>query len=179
MIFSPIAGTPIITQGFGQNPDIYAQFGFAGHNGIDFGVSVGTPVYAPNDGIVMLKDDGDKAYGLHVVVKDEKRYSLLAHLSESLVQDGQHVSQGDLIGKSGQSGFCTAAHLHWTYKLLKNSVVQNKNNSYDGAVDVTEYTRLWLDKDLHFDADYVESARPYLAMTFTESQYLKNPNRNA
>jgi murein DD-endopeptidase MepM/ murein hydrolase activator NlpD len=176
MIFSPLPGTPIVTQGFGQNPDIYAQFGLSGHNGIDFGVPEGTEVYAPNDGTVILKDDGDHGYGLHVVIKDDKRYSLLAHLSEASVADGQKVSQGDPIGKSGKSGFCTAPHLHWTYKLLNNGATTNKDNGYDGAVDVTEYTRLWLDQNLHQDADYTIDAEPYLTMTFAENQYLKNPN---
>ncbi len=177
MIFSPLPGTPIITQGFGQNPEIYSQFGFAGHNGIDFGIDVGTILYAPHDGVVTIKDDGDKNYGLHVVIKDEKRYSLLAHLSEVLVQDGQGISQGDPLAKSGMSGFCTAAHLHWTFKLLKNGAVQNKDNGYEGAIDVTEFTRLWLDQDLHKDAEYTEFAKEYLAMNFTENQYLKNISR--
>lgn len=177
MIFSPLPGTPIITQGFGQNPDIYAQFGFLGHNGIDFGLDVGTTIYAPNDGIATVKDDGDKGYGLHVVIKSDSRYSLLAHLSEAGVATGQNVSQGDPIGKSGESGFCTAPHLHWTYKLLKNGTVMNKSNGYDGAVDVTEFTRLWLDKDLHRDGEYTDFAKEYLAMDFTDEQYLKNSTR--
>lgn len=177
MIFSPVPGKPIITQGFGQNSDIYAQFGFLGHNGIDFGLEVGTTIYAPNDGIASIKDDGDKGYGIHVVIKSDTRYSLLAHLSEVSVTEGQNVSQGDPIGKSGESGFCMGPHLHWTYKLLSNGKVLNKDNGYDGAIDVTEYTRLWLDQDLHRDAEYTDFAKEYLAMNFTENQYLKNANR--
>lgn len=53
------------------------------------------------------------------------------------------------------------------------------NNGYDGAVDVSEFTRLWLDKDLHFDAQYTEYAKPYLDMAFESNQYLKNPSRYA
>lgn len=177
MIFSPLPGTPVITQGFGQNPDVYAQFGFSGHNGIDFGVEVGTAVYAPNDGVAMVKDDGEKGYGLHVVIKSDTRYSLLAHLSEVSVVDGQNVSQGDPIGKSGESGFCMGPHLHWTFKLLAKGKVQNADNGFDGAIDVTEYTRLWLDQDMHNDSTYTDFAKEYLAMEFTEKQYLKNQNR--
>jgi murein DD-endopeptidase MepM/ murein hydrolase activator NlpD len=179
MIFSPLPGTPIVTQGFGQNPDVYSAFGFQGHNGIDFGVDIGTPVYAPNDGIATVKDDGTQGYGKHVVIKDSNRYSLLAHLSEVSVSNGQKVSQGDPIGKSGQSGFCTAPHLHWTYKLQSNGSTLNKDNGYEGAIDVSEFTRLWLDQDLHFDAEYTDFAKEYLAMAFTPNQYLKNPSRHA
>ena len=174
MIFSPLPGTPIVTQGFGQNPDIYSSFGYLGHNGIDFGLDIGTTLYAPHDGTVTIKNDGDQNYGLHVIIKDDRRYSLLAHLSEVLVADGQKIAQGDPVAKSGQSGFCTAPHLHWTYKLLSSGVVQHRDNGYDGAIDVTEFTRLWLDKDLHYDAEYTDFAKEYLAMSFTDTQYLKN-----
>ena len=44
---------------------------------------------------------------------------------------------------------------------------------------VTEFTRLWLDKDLHYDAQYAEEAKPYLSGTFAADQYLKNPSRVA
>ncbi len=178
MIFSPLPGTPLITQGFGQSPEIYTQFGYAGHNGIDFGLTEGTIIYAPHDGVVTIHDDGTKNYGLYLVIDEPKRRSILAHLSESLVTEGQVVYQGDPIAKSGKSGFCTAPHLHWTYKVMKNGVVQNKDNGYDGAIDVTEFTRLWLDQDLHFDATYSEFAKEYLVMEFAANQYLKNPARH-
>lgn len=178
MIFSPISGTPIITQGFGQNPDVYSQFGYAGHNGIDFGVDVGTTIYAPHDGVATIKNDGSSGYGLYLVIDAEKRRSILAHLSEVFIQNGQEIYQGDPIGKSGNSGMTFGPHLHWTYKILKNGVVQNAGNGYDGAVDVSEYTRLWLDKDLHFDSTYTDAAKPYLEMAFEPTVYLKNPSRN-
>ena len=179
MIFSPLPGTPLITQGFGQNPEDYAPFNMSGHNGIDFGVPEGTVIYAPHDGVATVKDDGNEGYGLHIAMEDSKRRSCLAHLSEVSITDGQTIYQGDPIGKSGKSGNATGPHLHWTYKILKNGQVQNKDNGYDGAVDVTEFTRLWLDQDLHHDAEYSETAQPYLAMSFENNQYLKNPSRTA
>ncbi len=179
MIFCPLPASPTITQGFGQNPQIYSQFGYQGHNGIDFGCATGTVIYAPHDGIATVKNDGDKNYGLYLVIDDPKRRSILGHLSQVLVQDGQAIYQGDPIAKSGQTGFCTAPHLHWTYKVMRNGAVQNKDNGYDGAVDVTEFTRLWLDQDLHFDAQYTDDAKAYLTMTFPPSVYLKNPSRGA
>lgn len=173
MIFSPIQDTPVISQGFGQNPDIYSQFGLEGHNGIDFACPVGTTIYAPHDGIITIKDDGTNGYGLHVILKDQRRYSVLAHLSKVSAADGQSIAQGDPIGESGVTGMATGPHLHWTFKLLSNGAVQNKDNGYDGAIDVTEFTRLWLNKDLHRDAQYQDTAKPYLSMTFKDTQYLK------
>lgn len=178
MIFAPVPGTPIITQGFGQNPEIYSQFGFEGHNGIDFGLDVGSLVYAPHDGRATVQNDGESGYGLFIVIEHEKRRSILGHLDASLVVNGQEIYQGDPIARSGNSGFSTNPHLHWTFKILKNGQVQHHDNGYDGAVDVSEFTRLWLDQDLHFDATYTEQAEEYLAMDFPSNQYLKNPSRH-
>ena len=75
------------------------------------------------------------------------------------------------------TGMTTGSHLHWSFKLLKNGVVQNKDNGYKGAIDVTEFTRLWLDQDLHHNAVYTDDAKPYLTMAFASNQYLQNPNR--
>jgi murein DD-endopeptidase MepM/ murein hydrolase activator NlpD len=173
MIFAPLPGRPLITQGFGQNPETYAPFGFKGHEGIDFGCPVGTVVYAPHDGIAKIQDEGNKNYGLSLTIDDGKRRSLLCHLSEVQVTNGQKISQGDPVAKSGQSGMSSGPHLHWTFKLLSNGVVQNKDNGYGGAMDVSEFTRIWEDKDLHHDAEYTTEAQPYLAMTFDANQYLK------
>ena len=101
MIFSPLPGKPLITQGFGQNPSLYAPFGFQGHDGIDFGCPEGTKVYAPHDGVCTVKDDGTKNYGLSVTIDDGKSRSLLANLSQDHVTNGQFISQGDHVAKSG------------------------------------------------------------------------------
>lgn len=172
MIFSPLPGTPLITQGFGQNPADYVSFGLNGHNGIDFGCPEGTTVFAPHDGTATVIDHGTSDYGLYVLIQSSTRQSTLAHLSQITVTSGQSVSQGDPIGKSGKSGDATGPHLHWTYKLLSNGVTQNKQNGYQGAMDVTEFTRLWQDTDLHHNGQYADTAQPYLAMTFTADQYL-------
>jgi murein DD-endopeptidase MepM/ murein hydrolase activator NlpD len=173
MIFSPLPGQPLVTQGFGQNPADYAGLGLAGHNGIDFGVPEGTKVFAPHDGLVTVKDEGTLNYGLSVTIDDGKRRSTLAHLSKADVISGQTISQGDPIGLSGKSGNATGPHLHWTFKQVKSGVVQNKDNGFQGAMDVSEFTRLWLDQDLHRNAQYADTAQPYLAMTFPGNQYLK------
>lgn len=170
MIFSPLPGKPLITQGFGQNPDMYVPFGLAGHNGVDFGVPEGTVVYAPHDGTITVKDEGTQGYGLSVTIDDGKRRSVLAHLSQAKVATGQTIAQGDPIGLSGKSGNATGPHLHWTFKLLKNGQVQNADNGFQGAMDVTECTRLWQEQDLHHDAEYADTARGYLSMTFPASQ---------
>lgn len=173
MIFCPLPGQPLVTQGFGQNPAEYAAFGLAGHNGFDFGVPEGTTVYAPHDGVATVTDHGTADYGLFVKIDDGKRRSTLAHLSAVSVTSGQQISQGDPIGKSGKSGDATGPHLHWTFQLLKNGVVQNKDNGFQGAMDVSEFVRLWQDQSLHNNAQFAPDAQTYLAMSFPPNQYLK------
>ncbi|MEK7217932.1 MAG: M23 family metallopeptidase [Patescibacteria group bacterium] len=173
MIFCPIPGTPLVTQGFGQNPDLYKTYGYDGHNGFDFGVPEGTTVYAPHDGTLTVKDDGSSGYGLSVVIEAPNRRSLLAHCSQVTAPNGLTIAQGDPVAKSGNSGNSHGPHLHWTFKILKDGIVQNRQNGYDGAMDVSEFTRLWQPQDLHRDGLFTTDAQGYLAMSFTESQYLK------
>ncbi|MFH0769950.1 MAG: M23 family metallopeptidase [Candidatus Peregrinibacteria bacterium] len=174
MIFSPLPGTPLITQGFGQHPEIYQQYGYLGHNGFDFGVPEGTKIYAPHDGKATAKDDGAVNYGKYVVIDSPTRRSLLAHCSQILVSNGQNVSQGDPVALSGKTGNATAAHLHWTFKIMQGTAVQNKTNGYDGAMDCSEVTRLWQKQNQHAHAQYTEDAKPYLSMTFAANQVIKN-----
>lgn len=173
MIFCPLPGTPLVTQGFVQNAPFYAKYGMSGHNGVDFDVDEGTPVYAPHDGTVTVKDSGDKDYGLHVVITDGRRHSVLAHLSATHLQTGQTISQGDEAGKAGSTGDTTGAHLHWTFKLLKNGIAEFKDNGYQGAVDPSELTRLWLDQNLLRDATYTDDAKETLTLALEPTQRLR------
>jgi murein DD-endopeptidase MepM/ murein hydrolase activator NlpD len=53
------------------------------------------------------------SYGLYVIVKHTDGYtSLYAHLSSISVLEGQEVKQGQVLGKSGNTGFSTGVHLH-------------------------------------------------------------------
>ncbi len=173
MLFCPLPGKPLVTQGFGQNPEMYAPYGMVGHNGIDFGVPEGTDVFAPHDGMVTVKDNGTKDYGLHVVIVDSTRQSTLAHLSATNLKSGQRVSQGDVVGKSGKSGDATGPHLHWTFKPLTNGVSSLKQNGFQGAVDVSQLTRLWQNEDLFHDAQYSDDAKEALTLALNPTQRLQ------
>jgi len=86
-----------------------------GHSGIDYRVNVGTPVRAAASGVVILISTGwSGGYGNEIVISHgggvATRY---AHLSRFNVSTGQTVSQGDVIGYSGNSGRSTGPHLHF------------------------------------------------------------------
>jgi septal ring factor EnvC (AmiA/AmiB activator) len=96
----PVAGRVRIPFGLRKHPrfDTYTV-----QNGIDIGVAEGTPVTSVYEGTVVFLERF-KGYGLMVVVDHGgKHHTLYAHLSETSVEPGQHVSAGQEIGRSGAS----------------------------------------------------------------------------
>jgi hypothetical protein len=84
------------------------------HYGVDVAVPTGTPVRAPADGLVTLAEP-DLFYSGGTVIIDHG-YSLSSsflHMSRILVEVGERVSRGDLIGEVGATGRATGPHLDW------------------------------------------------------------------
>ncbi len=112
----PCPGAPI-TQGWGEHPEWYRVWGLAGHNGIDLGVPIGTPVHAAHDGAVIHGELGGP-YGMYCDVKHydvDRYYTRYGHLSAIVVPYGAGVVEGDVIALSGNSGNVhngDGAHLH-------------------------------------------------------------------
>lgn len=98
------------------------------HAAWDIAMPIGTPLYAPADGVVLSCNDGvhnnrpgekiwsgkPSNYVLLGVTKGGKKYSLyFQHMSPGLnVKHGQKVYAGQLLGRSGNSGNSTGPHLH-------------------------------------------------------------------
>lgn len=129
----PPKGTPVfnwpvdnvvITQLFGgtefakQNASVYG--GRAYHPGVDFGVPRGTPIKAPLSGTVRATGDTDLVAGCYswgrwtLIDHANGLSTLYAHQSVQSVTPGQQVSTGDIIGYSGNTGYSTGPHLHFT-----------------------------------------------------------------
>lgn len=90
------------------------------HSGVDLRAGIGTPVYAPSEGIVRSAG-WMRGYGRIVIIDHDNGYSTrFAHLDEYLVEMGDRVSKGELIAKSGNSGRSTGPHLH--YEIRKDEV---------------------------------------------------------
>jgi len=91
-----------------------------GHNGVDFGASTGTPVESALAGVIEGTGNTDKykgcySYGKWILVKHTNGLTTLyAHLSEIAVDPGQSVRTGEVIGYSGNTGYSTGPHLHFT-----------------------------------------------------------------
>lgn len=87
------------------------------HTGVDFPVPTGTSVKAVAPGRV-VSSGWAGAYGYEVVIRHEDgKYSQYAHLSALHVKEGQAVSGGQRIARSGSTGNSTGPHLHFEVRL--------------------------------------------------------------
>jgi murein DD-endopeptidase len=84
------------------------------HGGMDFKAPVGTPVTSPKAGTVTRVNWNTRPNGNCIEVRftDGTKAKFL-HLEETKVRANQHVSAGDLIALSGNTGRSTAPHLHY------------------------------------------------------------------
>lgn len=112
-----------VTQYFGRtlfatkNPQVYNGMG---HNGVDFRASVGTRVISVASGRVTGTGDTDSScygvsYGKWILIEHSNGLSTLyAHLELIKVSAGDSVGKGETIGYSGNTGYSTGPHLHFT-----------------------------------------------------------------
>lgn len=83
------------------------------HSGLDFCGGVGTEILAPADGKVVFAGPLTVRGNATVIDHGWGIYSAYLHQSEILVNVGELVKQGQLIGKVGGTGRVTGPHLHW------------------------------------------------------------------
>jgi murein DD-endopeptidase MepM/ murein hydrolase activator NlpD len=128
---SPLKFEPRITSRFSysrRHPVLNVQ---RAHLGVDYAAPIGAPVVAVSNGVVTQAGFAGDA-GRLVAIRHASGYeSLYLHLSSVLVRAGEHVSQGDLVGRVGSSGLSTGPHLD--YRLRKNGTYVNP---------VTEHRRM-------------------------------------
>lgn len=87
------------------------------HNGVDFGMPVGSLVSAPSDGVVD-KAGFSRSAGYFIVLRHSSTVSTVyMHLSKLSVRPGQRVKQGATIARSGNTGISTGPHLHYEVRI--------------------------------------------------------------
>jgi murein DD-endopeptidase MepM/ murein hydrolase activator NlpD len=93
------------------------------HTGIDLVEPFGAPVYAADDGIVALVGNSSSGYGNYVVIAHAGGLqTLYGHLSTALVNVGQAVTQGTVVGLEGSTGNSTGPHLHFELRINQKPV---------------------------------------------------------
>ena len=84
------------------------------HSGVDLAVAEGTPVYAADNGKVIVAEDSGNGYGNYIIIDHQNGFkTLYGHNSELLVSVGDIVAKGDKIALSGNTGNSTGPHLHF------------------------------------------------------------------
>lgn len=88
------------------------------HSGIDIAGGGGTVFVAPADGVVILAAQTPFTLEGNLLMIDHGMglNSAFLHCSQILVREGEHVKQGQMIGRIGATGRATGPHLHWSIK---------------------------------------------------------------
>ncbi len=97
--------------------------GLHGYNGVDYGMPVGTELYAAAGGTVIIsKNSGyNGGYGNYVVIQHPNNtQTVYGHMTKTIVAVGQTVTRGQIIGYSGNTGNSTGPHLHFEVRGAKN-----------------------------------------------------------
>lgn len=90
------------------------------HNGVDYGLNCGTPLYAPADGRVIMAGHDETGFGLCLMLDHGPVVTLFAHQSQVTVSAGMDVKAGELVSYSGggtgdwRDGNSNGCHLHFS-----------------------------------------------------------------
>ena len=126
----------------------HGQKSSTSHAGVDIAVPVGTKLLAPMSGkvihVVNVNDGTEKRnkwqYGNQVVIqRDDGVITQQSHLYDVNVKVGDRVQQGQVIGRTGNSGSSTGPHLD--YIVIKNGMAMRPDGTAYQA-----YHRAWLPK---------------------------------
>jgi murein DD-endopeptidase MepM/ murein hydrolase activator NlpD len=152
LIFPCKIGTFRISQKWGENPDIYARWGYGGHNGWDWAISLGTPIVAVAEGRVTITGWDEHGYGQWIELAHEFGRTRYAHgvPQTAAVQVGQDVSAGQHLMDGGTSGFSTGPHLHFEIR------VSDQPERYGAAYYPTRWGSFCIDPGPFMPAPYGE-----------------------
>lgn len=117
------------------------------HNGDDYRATEGTPIYAVEDGIVVISKCNEggvtKGAGFYYVIDHGSYQSRYCHLRELMIGVNKKVKAGDLIGYSGTTGAISGAHLHFEIRTGKYNPYTfwdtDLNGEYKNGIDPEEF----------------------------------------
>ncbi len=110
-----------ITSRFG-NARVFNETLKSYHSGVDFRASVGTPIRASNDGIVVLVKEMYYTGKSIIIDHGGGIFSSYSHLNRANVKVGDFIKRGEIIAHSGVSGRITGPHLHYTITINSKKV---------------------------------------------------------
>jgi len=117
------------------------------HGGVDLDLNTGDAVYTAFDGIIRVKGYDRYGYGYYYVVRHKNGLeTLYGHLSKHIMEVGDEVLAGDLLGKGGSTGRSTGPHLH--YELRYKGMVFDPEIVYDFEKSLLTKQELLINKAL-------------------------------
>lgn len=91
------------------------------YNAVDIAANCGTPVYAAAQGQVIKTKFSNSGLGNHIAISHPNgTTTYYGHLQSILVEPGQEVSQGQIIGYIGRTGLATGCHVHFEVRGARN-----------------------------------------------------------
>ena len=117
-IICPVKGT--VTSNYGAREEVFKNVGY--HTGVDIANSLNTPIMSATSGVVVKTQSMDKYYGNNIEIESNGVIFKYAHLNQISVNEGENVSQGDIIGLMGSTGASTGSHLHFEVRINGRSV---------------------------------------------------------
>lgn len=128
-----------ITQKFGVTNASKRLYVSGSHNGVDFRASIGTPLKSAGNGTVAGTGNTDAvcpgvSFGKWILIKyDNGLATTYGHMSKIDVSAGQRVTDGQLVGYTGNTGYSTGPHLHVsTYAADAVNVITRPSASCPG-----------------------------------------------
>lgn len=129
-------GDWVVTSSFGARSDPFLGEA-AFHAGMDFRAPIGSPIRAAGAGVV-TKAGWNGGYGRLVEVDHGNGYATrYGHMSKILVNEGDRVKIGDILGEVGSSGRSTGPHLH--YEVRKDGAAVDPQRYIKAGKRVDRY----------------------------------------
>ncbi|MBU1292743.1 M23 family metallopeptidase [Patescibacteria group bacterium] len=152
-LFYPVS-PHTVTRGWGVEDELYAEFGFKKHNGVDLALSVGQEIRAPFDCTVTLVGNHPKGSGLFVCVLSNAQYDFpdgartrvelsFMHLSGTPVRKGMRLGVGAVLAYGGSTGKSTGPHVHIAPKRVKKGLLGYRDYDRNDANNTFDPTAYW------------------------------------
>lgn len=108
----PLKGTYYTTSLFGKKREYTGQT-VSYHRGTDLVPAKDKNIYAPQSGVVVYSGLKDIRGNIVIIYHGYELYTSYWHMSERLVEEGDEVKIGQVIGVLGSTGISSGPHLHW------------------------------------------------------------------
>jgi murein DD-endopeptidase MepM/ murein hydrolase activator NlpD len=142
-LYTPFEGRYALIHGWGEHADYYAQFKYngvalKGHIGLDFAMPKGTNIFAVDSGRVIELSYERGGFGRYLKIEHSWGESFYANLDEIILESGQIILRGDLLGYSGDAeGELQAGHAHLHFGIRIKPY--NRFDGWGGFTDPLPY----------------------------------------